>query len=292
MIIHVLSAMDVWTQSLIAIFGRVSPDIFPFSSTRVRQQWWLAIPEAKGWFLSWTKGKHHLYIIVSSRTTAAEKKHAVYLPVLCTFSIRAVVWLWPCWHVTTWQLIGRFCWIPSQFIDGARAICSQTAACLDCDGSAVLRAGPFWFFKFLEYPFCMLTWYITVPNESQKEIKQTAWKKQRTNRGVWIRLNQGRPDGLSFRRIRAPATNIAWSLGSWAQGGYCQGTPTATEHVWEVICPATCPSRLFGGNRWKMLEACSELLTSLGCVDHLPAEEGGERRLPMRQNAWSVWPKT
>lgn len=149
----------------------------------------------------------------------------MYLPVLCTFSIRAVVWLWPCWHVTTWQLIGRFCWIPCQFIDGARAICSQTAACLDCDGSAVLRAGPFWFFKFLEYPFCMLTWYITVPNESQKEIKQTAWKKQRTNRGVWIRLNQGRPDGLSFRRIRAPATNIAWSLGSWAQGGTVKGHP-------------------------------------------------------------------
>lgn len=154
-----------------------------------------------------------------------KKKHAVYLPVLCTFSIRAVVWLWPCWHVTTWQLIGRFCWIPCQFIDGARAICSQTAACLDCDGSAVLRAGPFWFFKFLEYPFCMLTWYITVPNESQKEIKQTAWKKQRTNRGVWIRLNQGRPDGLSFRRIRAPATNIAWSLGSWARGGTVKGHP-------------------------------------------------------------------
>ena len=84
MIIHVLSAMDVWTQPLIAIFGRVSPDIFPFSSTRVRQQWWLAIPEAKGWFLSWTKGKHHLYIIVSSRTTAAEKKHAVYLAMFST----------------------------------------------------------------------------------------------------------------------------------------------------------------------------------------------------------------
>ena len=44
-----------------------------------------------------------------------------------------------------------------------------------------------------------------------------------------------------------------------------------------------------GWNHWKMSEACSQLLTSLGCVDHLPAEEGGERRLPrMRQNASSV----
>ena len=95
-----------------------------------------------------------------------------YLPVPCTFLIRAVVWLWPFWHVMTWQLICRFCRIPCQFIDGARAICSQTAACSDCDGSAVLRAGPFWFFKFLYYFFnilvASLTWYIAVPNESQK----------------------------------------------------------------------------------------------------------------------------